>query len=285
MPTDAALLAAVPIFNELEDHERADLAEVLAVCHFPAGEVVFNFGDPGDSLYIIRSGTAEVFITNSTGERIVLEQPGPGAVFGEISLLDQGPRTASVLATRDLEALRLDRENLKRFLDTHPPAVLSLLTAMGRRLRWSGARLRYTATRNVNEEVKDKRTTVQKVAEGIAAFAGSIPFLFIHTVWFGAWITANVVTGSRAFDPFPFGLLTLIVSLEAIFLSVFVLLSQNLQAAKDRVRGDIEYDVNLKAEMEIGQLHEKVDQMRSEILGHLSGLDRSPPLDERLDRV
>ena len=285
MATDAALLAGVPIFQELDDREREDLAQVLEVCRFPAGKLLFNYGDPGDSLYIIRSGEVEVFFKNHTGERVVLEQAGPGDFFGEISLLDHGPRTASVLVTKDLEALQLDRDTLERFLSSHPSAVLDLLTVMGRRLRWTGARLRATATRNVNEEVEDKRSVVVKAAEAIAAFTGTIPFLIIHAYWFAGWLITNMLLGKRAFDPYPFGLLTLTVSLEAIFLSVFVLFSQNLQAAKDRIRSDIEYDVNLKAEMEIAHLHEKVDDMRSEILSRLAALNRSAPTEERLDRV
>jgi len=129
----------------------------------------------------------------------------------------------------------------------------------GRRLRLTSNQLRHTATRNVNEEMSDKRTTVQKVADWIAEFSGSIPFLLIHAVLFTAWIGVNYFP-SLAFDPYPYGLLTMAVSLEAIFLSVFVLLSQNRQAAKDRVHADIEYDVNLKAELEIARL-DRVQQL------------------------
>ena len=127
------------------------------------------------------------------------------------------------------------------------------------------------------EEVADRRTRVQKSADWIAEFAGSIPFLMLHVVWFGTWLLVNSVKlpGIPQFDPFPFGFLTLSVSLEAIFLSVFVLLSQNRQAAKDRVRSDIEYDVNLKAELEIVHLHEKVDRLTSDVLGRLERLQRS----------
>src|SRR5438132_7138806 len=109
MSTDSALLAEVPFFQLLDDHERAALASQLDVVHMPAGRTVFNYGDPGDSLYVIRSGEVEVFIKDDTGERLVLETAQQGDVFGELSLLDGGPRTASVVVTRELEALRLDR--------------------------------------------------------------------------------------------------------------------------------------------------------------------------------
>ena len=141
---------------------------------------------------------------------------------------------------------------------------MDLLTALGKRLRKTSEILRHTATRNVNEETEDKRTTVQKTADWIAEFSGSILFLNIHAVLFAIWIIWNTTASEKIrFDPYPFNFLTMCVSLEAIFLSVFVLLSQNRQAAKDHVRADIEYDVNLRAELEIAELHQKIDQLNS----------------------
>jgi len=182
-----------------------------------------------------------------------------------------------VVATQDLEALRVDRANLDHFLKGHPAATLDLLTAMGRRLRATSEKLRHTASRNVNEEIHDKRTTVQKTADWIAEFSGSIAFLVLHIILFTAWIVLNLgwIPGVPIFDPFPYGLLTMSVSLEAIFLSVFVLLSQNRQAAKDRIRSDIEYDVNLKAELEIAHLHEKMDHLTAEMARRLAAIEQS----------
>jgi CRP/FNR family cyclic AMP-dependent transcriptional regulator len=276
----AELLAEVPFFQLLDDEERNFLAGELDVVRFREGEMVFSYGDPGDSMYVIRTGVVEVFFKDDTGGRIVLETAREGDFFGELSLLDNGPRTASVVATRDVEALRVDRNDLDHLLRLHPEAALNLLTAMGRRMRVTAELLRHTASRNVNDEIEDKRTTVQKMADWIAEFSGSIAFLAIHMVLFSAWILLNVgsgIPGIPMFDPFPFGLLTMAVSLEAIFLSVFVLLSQNRQAAKDRVRSDIEYDVNLKAELEIAHLHEKMDRLTSEILARLGKLEKATP--------
>jgi uncharacterized membrane protein len=276
MSTDYALLAEVPFFQLLDEQERADLLTQLDVVSFPAGKVIFNVGDPGDSLYLIRSGEVEVFFKNDTGERIVLEHGARGDFFGELSLLDGGPRTASVVVTEDLEALRLERSDLDEFLRRRPDAALDLLTVTGRRLRQNTALLRRTATRNVNEEVEDRRTAVQKAADWIADFSGSIPFLMIHVILFAGWIGWNTLLPTTMwFDEFPFGLLTTAVSLEAIILSVFVLLSQNRQAAKDRVRADIEYDVNLKAELEIAHLHEKVDHLNAEMLARLTNIEKA----------
>jgi CRP/FNR family transcriptional regulator, cyclic AMP receptor protein len=273
---EAELLAEVPFFQLLDNEERQFLASELDVVRFKEGDVVFTYGDPGDSLYVIRTGAVEVFFKDDTGERIVLETAREGDFFGELSLLDNGPRTASVVATRDVEALRVDRSDLDHLLRLHPEAALELLTAMGKRMRVTAELLRHTASRNVNVAAEDLRTSVMKAADWIAEFSGSIAFLMIHVVLFFLWIIMNVgngVPGIPLFDPFPFGLLTMAVSLEAIILSVFVLLSQNRQVAKDRVRGDIEYDVNLKAELEIAHLHEKMDRLTAEVLARLGRLE------------
>ena len=268
MCPEADLLQEVPLFQLLDEHERTALAAQLDFVSFESGATIFNYGDPGDAIYVISSGEVEVFFKNDTGERIVLEVATRGDFFGELSMLDHGTRSASVVAIKQTHALRLDRKDLERFLELRPKAAMDMLAAMGRRHRETVERLRHTATRNVNEESEDKRTLVQKSADWIAEFAGSIPFLLIHVGIFAFWLVVNWlhVPGIPQFDPYPFGFLTLAVSLEAIFLSVFVLLSQNRQAAKDRVHADIEYDINLKAELEIAHLHEKIDRLTGDVL-------------------
>lgn len=285
MSPEADLLKEVPLFQFLDDNERNELAAQLDVVEFEPGQTIFNYGDPGHAIYVISSGEVEVFFKNDTGERIVLEVATRGDFFGELSMIDSGTRSASVIATQPTKALRLDRSDLEKFLTLRPSAAMDILTAMGRRHRETVERLRHTATRNVNEETEDKRTLVQKSADWIAEFAGSIPFLLIHVGVFAFWLTVNWlhVPGVPQFDPYPFGFLTLAVSLEAIFLSVFVLLSQNRQAAKDRVHADIEYDVNLKAELEIAHLHEKLDRLTSDVLVRLDRVHRLLPKNADLD--
>src|SRR3954451_1307392 len=279
MCPEADLLKEVPLFQLLDDNERAELAAQLDLVSFEPGEVIFQYGEPGDSIYVISVGEVEVFFKNDTGERIVLEVATRGDFFGELSMLDSGTRSASVVATQETQTLRLDRDDLEKFLLLRPSAAMDLLAAIGRRHRETVERLRHTATRNVNEEAEDNRTLVQKSADWIAEFAGSIPFLLIHVGLFAFWLTVNWahIPGIPQFDPYPFGFLTLAVSLEAIFLSVFVLLSQNRQAAKDRVHADIEYDINLKAELEIAHLHEKVDRLTCDVLLRLERIHKLLP--------
>lgn len=275
----AELLAHIPLFSLLDASERTVLAERIELEKHAKGKVLFNAGDPGESMYMVTKGSVEVWFKNNTGEKIVLETANVGDFFGEISLLDGGARTAAASVTEDLEALVVDRGDLDEFLKLKPAAAMEILTATGKRLRETSKLLRHTASRNANEEEVDNRTTVMKVADWISEFSGSLNFLFIHLGIFFVWIMLNVPPFVRkegaeyvanypggGFDPFPFGLLTMCVSLEAIVLSVFVLLSQSRQAARDRVRNDIEFDVNLKAEMQIAHMHEKIDHLAEELL-------------------
>jgi len=279
MSADPEILAEVPLFQLLDSDERAALAAKVEPVSAPAWKTLFSYGDPGDSLYIVREGEVEIFFKNDTGDNIVLERSGPGDFFGELSLIDAGPRTATALVTKDLQAVMVDRADIEGLLKQHPAAAIDLLTATGRRLREANRLLRHTASRDINEEVEDKRTTVMKMADWISEFSGSLPFLFIHCGLFALWIVLNTGPLSHTllggWDPFPYGFLTMCVSLEAIILSVFVLLSQNRQVARDRTRNDIEYRVNLKAELEIAHLHEKFDEMNAEVLERLKLLERT----------
>jgi uncharacterized membrane protein len=279
MPTRAEILAEIPLFALLDADERAALAERIDEVQAPAGSFIFRAGDPGDSMYVVTSGKVEIAFTNDTGQSIVLETPGPGEYFGEVSLLDGGPRQASATALTEVHALLVDRGDLDEFLSRRPAAALDLLAATGRRLRETNRLLRHTASRDINEEEEDKRTPVMRVADWISEFSGSIPFLLIHCVFFFVWIVDNTGPLSRTawggWDPYPFGLLTMAVSLEAIILSVFVLLSQNRQVARDRVRNDIEYKVNLKAELEVAELHKRLADMEAGLLARLARVEKA----------
>lgn len=265
----ADALAATPLFKLLDGAEIADLERVFGRHDYAAGEKVFSSGEPGDSLYVVGSGTVELFVKDNAGSRIVLARCGPGEVFGELSLFDGGARTASALAVEPATLLVLHRDDLLAFLRTHPDAAVHLLTTMGQRIRTTDELLRRRVARNINEEMHVRSTTIERIADAIAAFSGSLLFLFLNAAWFAFWIVWNLLPFTPHFDPYPFGFLTMVVSLEAIFLSIFVLISQNRQSAKDRLRADADYEVNLKAELEISHLHEKVDFLTEEVLARL----------------
>lgn len=274
MPCDSELLEGIAIFELLHDDDRLELAKVVDSHRLQAGEILFQAGEPGESLFIVRSGSIELYIKDTAGQKIVLTVAEEGTVFGELSLLDSGPRTATALALTDAELLVLDREDLLLLFQKRPDAALHMLAAMSGMTRKADELLRTRVSRNVNEEMEVHSTALQRVADGIAWFSGSMMFLIINGIWFISWISLNTLFPETFRDPYPFGLLTMIVSLEAIFLSCFVLISQNRQGEKDRVRSDIEYEVNIKAELEIAHLHEKTDRVYESMLERFAKLEK-----------
>jgi len=275
MGCDVSLLAGIDLFELLQADDKSALADVVDAIKLNATETLFQAGEPGDSLFIVRSGSVELFIKDTAGQKIVLTVAEEGDLFGELSLLDTGPRTATALALTDTELLVLDRDDLLLLFQKRPDAALHMLAAMSAMTRKADELLRTRVSRNVNEEMEEHSTPLQRVADWIAWFSGSMPFLIINGAWFGIWILLNTLPfGFSKFDPYPFGLLTMIVSLEAIFLSCFVLVSQNRQAEKDRVRADIEYEVNVKAEMEVAHLHEKTDRLYENMLARLARMEK-----------
>jgi uncharacterized membrane protein len=275
VPIAPETLKDLKLFETLDDDERALLAQEVDVKPLKAGEQLFRAGEPGDSLYVVRSGSVELSIRDRVGQKIVLTVAETGSAFGELALLDAGPRTATAVAVDDSELVELDRDDLRLLFQKKPDAALHMLAAMGQMTRKADALLRSRVSRNVNEEMQEKLTLVEKVADWIAWFSGSMYFLGLNSLWFGVWIFLNVASvGVEHFDPYPFGLLTMIVSLEAIFLSIFVLISQNRQAAKDRVRSDVEYEINVKAELEVAHLHEKTDKIHEDLLERFARLEK-----------
>ena len=268
------LLARVPLFKLLDEVELADLQRAFERRTVSAGESVFRMGEPGDSLYIVGDGSVEMFVKDDTGSKIVLNVCDAGDFFGELSLFDGGARTATAQVLEDAELLVLDREDLMAFLRRRPDAALDLLATLGQRMRSTDEILRRRAARNINLEMEVRSTTLEKIADVIAEFSGSIAFLILNAVWFLVWIVWNCIPRIPHFDPYPFGFLTMVVSLEAIFLSIFVLVSQNRQGEKDRLRADAEYEVNLKAELEIIHLHEKMDFLTEEVLARVPRKER-----------
>ena len=275
MPCNAKLLEGVELFEHLDHAECERLSEVIDLRTLTAGETLFQSGEPGESLFIVKTGEVELFIKDTTGQKIVLTIAGPGEIFGELALLDQGARTATAVVLTDTVLLELDRGDLLLLFQRTPAAALRLLAAMGHMTRKADELLKTRVARNVNEEVAEQLSPLQRIADWIAWFSGSMPFLALNLFWFATWIAINTLPlGVRAFDPYPFGLLTMIVSLEAIFLSCFVLISQNRQVEKDRVRSDIEYEINVKAELEVAHLHEKTDRIHIEMLERFLRLEK-----------
>jgi uncharacterized membrane protein len=263
MPIDASILSEVEHLRELNTEEKAALAEKIDLIRYSTSQSIFSYGDPGHAMYILRSGEVEIYVRNDQGEKIVLETTKPGDIFGEIALLDGGTRTAWAEALGEVEVLRLDREHFEAYVRQYTPAALNLLSVAARRLRRSDEVIRRTVTRNVNDVAAEQGTILTRLADAVPSFTGSIASLVFHSVFMGGWIAVNlsVLRNIKAFDPYPFEFLSVIVSLEAIFLTLFVLTSQNRQSARDRIRSDIEFESSMNTETKIAYLHEKIDKL------------------------
>jgi len=274
MATGIEMLREARMFSLLDDEELNTLSALLESRRFSKGETIFHRGDVGDCLYIIRQGVVEVFVETTEGEKIVFAENTAGDVFGEISLLDGGPRTATAVAIEDTEALTCDRENLLEFVTKHPSAALDVMTAMGRNLRTTDELLRSQVSRNLNAEEEEHLTVGQRIADRVATFGGSWPFIILFGLFMSFWMATNAYLARGAFDPFPFILLNLALSALAALQAPVIMMSQNRQAAKDRLRADLDYEVNLKAELEVAHLHNKVDRIYETMVERLSKLEK-----------
>jgi uncharacterized membrane protein len=253
------------------DEQRELIALTVHEDH-PPHHALFWQGELGENFYIIRHGSVTVTAANDRGEHIVLDRITAGGFFGEISLLDGGPRTATIRTAEPCTVMRLSRDAFHRFLRQHPDAAIDILTIMGQRQRASTDALRNV--KNANDVFAHRPSTLwQRISDVVAAVAASQWFTLFHLTWFGLWFAFNMLANSNiffperwAFDPFPFGLLTMIGSLEAIFLSIFVMVSQNRQSEKDRLRIDLDYQVNLKAQTEIVRMSRKLDRLEAHLM-------------------
>jgi CRP/FNR family cyclic AMP-dependent transcriptional regulator len=278
MNTSIEFLRSVKLFSLLSDTELTNLESSLQSERVKAGEHIFKEGDAGDCLYIIQTGQVEIFIHDFSGEKVTLSTLQSTDILGETAVFDPGPRTASAAAIDDVHVLVWQRDHFLAFLESTPHAGIDLLAMLSRRLREADQILMGRLSSNTNVAIESKLSPLQRAATWIADFSGSMPFLFINLAMFIFWIVVNIelIPALEAFDPYPFGFLTMAVSLEAIFLSIVVLLSQNLNSTKERIRNDVEYEVNLRAERQVSELHKRLTKLHSDISHRLARLeDRS----------
>ena len=279
MSADIEMLGEVPLFALLDQKERKSLAKLLNTRHFDKGDTVFSYGDAGDALYLVRAGRVEVFVENTEGEKILLAKNEAGDLFGEISLLDGGARTATAVCVEETEVLTLDREHLLKFITQHPHAALDLLAVMGRRLRNTDELLRTHVSRNLNEEEEERLTFGERIADRVAAFGGSWTFIILFFCILLTWMAVNAyLLAARPFDPYPFILLNLVLSTLAALQAPVIMMSQNRQATKDRLKADLDYQINLKAELEVAQLHGKIDRIYEQMQAAFARMEKDRKL-------
>jgi len=258
----ARTLDRIPMFSSLSEADRAALAGLLVLRRYEAGQPIFRAGEPGREMFVVESGRVAVTTVDEKGVEIQLSVLGPGAFFGEISLLDGGPRTASVRAVEAVALFALDRDAFFSFLERHHSAARHVVEVLAVRQREMVERVR--GIRNVNEAVEETRTRSERALDRIASVGASGWFLLANIVVFGVWIVWNVTThpeSIRLHDPPTFFILAFAIGLESILLTMFLLSAQRRSNDRDRIRADLEYQVNVEAHREVLRLHEKLDRL------------------------
>jgi uncharacterized membrane protein len=275
MATNPQFLKDIVLLQTMDDEERSALASAMEEVHFPAGTRLFSESEQGGICYILRSGFVELSIRNEEEQKVVVDILGPGELFGELSLLDGGFRSTSAHAMSDVEAVSLRRAELLDFLRKKPDASIDLLSAIAKRLRQADALLKQRVP-DPNLLIEEKVTLADQLADRVASFGGSWKFIIAFALVMWTWMIVNTALG-LPFDPYPFILLNLVLSTLAAVQAPVILMSQNRQDKKDRIRADADYRVNVKAEAEISALHEKLDRTRVELNLKLESLARRVP--------
>jgi uncharacterized membrane protein len=252
------LLKTIPLFESLDDDHLTALAAKLRECKIPADHQIFAQGDEGDAMYVIEDGAVDI-VAGAGKQRVVLTSLFKQQYFGELSLLDGAPRSATAIAARESSLLALDRDDFVDFVKRRPEAALSIMHEVGERMRATNELMTRTVSRNVLEEEEQKLSLGARVADAVASFGGSWPFIFIFTTFMGVWMLWNSLghetkDGGWAFDPLPFMFLNLFLSTIAALQAPVIMMSQNRQAEKDKALAVNTYQVNLKQEVSLDKL-------------------------------
>ena len=259
---DAATLRSVPLFSSLDSKATAELGEYLTIHDYPRSATIFRRGDPGDSMYLIDVGKVRISVTDADGAVVTLAELGAGDFFGEMAMLDGQGRSANAIATEDARLAKLTRDDFLSFMRSDPRVTLELLTALTARLRRTDDLLRHRVSRNVNQEEQAQLTFADRAADRIAEFGGSWKFIIFSIAFFTVWVVMNsILLTQKPFDPFPFILLNLALNMITALQAPIIMMSQNRQSHKDRLRANLDYQVNLKNELLLSDIIRRLDEL------------------------
>jgi CRP/FNR family cyclic AMP-dependent transcriptional regulator len=254
MPCDPEELRHVPLFELLDDDEAAVLAAQVEVRHFAPRQRIFKAGDMSDHAYIVMSGSVRVVTTDEDSQEVLVDRPDHGDFFGFASLISETPHQTSAMAEDEVTCLAIGRDDIATLIARRPAAGLDMLTMQARQFHASQQLVRARANRNPNELIEEQSTWGQRLADSVARFGGSWSFIILFGIVLVVYSAINVVLQNRAWDPYPFILLNLFLSMLASIQAPVIMMSQNRQDAKDRVRSELDYQVNRRAEAEIQAL-------------------------------
>jgi len=278
---EAQSLSRVPLFKRLEPQELEKLAEEIDQVNFKDGEVIFNEHDRGDSLYVIESGSVRIWVIDEDVNEVTLAELKPGEFFGEMAVLDRGERSSSATAIGDTHLHRLSSDDFQQFLIEHPDASIDVICEIAARMRQTNLLVSQRASRNINVEMEQKSTIGQRIADKVASFGGSWTFIIIYLTFLIAWMAFNTFVlihygrgeNGAQFDPYPYILLNLMLSMTAALQAPIIMMSQNRAAEKDRMAAEQDFKVNLKSELMLEELIRKqrardlqIDQLNSALV-------------------
>ena len=281
MTCNPEVLRTVPLFALLDEEETAVLAAQVELKQFAPRERIYKKGQPGGQAYVMLSGKVRVTTVDEDQQEVVVDEPACGEFFGFASMLEQTPHQTSAITLEQTSCLEVSRDDIATLLERKPLAGMDLLTALSRQLHASQALIRMRATRNPNELIEEESTLGERIADHVARFGGSWTFIITFGVLMTIYTTINVVIGNKAWDPYPFILLNLFLSMLAALQAPVIMMSQNRQDTKDRLRGELDFDVNRRAASDIqglaGKLNlldEKIDDIGTLLRHHDAGEHR-----------
>jgi uncharacterized membrane protein len=260
-------LRHVPLFESLDDESARQLCELLETRDCKAETFLFRAGDEGDAMYIIERGEVRICVQATDGREVMLTEFGRGDFFGEMALLDGQRRSADAIVAEDARLAVLSREHFLSFIRSSPDVALKMLTAVANRLRHTDELLRHSATRNVNVEEAARRTFADRAADIIAEFGGSWKFIIAAVLFFNLWVLINSwLLAKGGFDPYPYLLLSTAINMLAVLQAPIILMSQNRQSHKDRLRAEIDYQINLRNELALNEIIERLITLERDCL-------------------
>ena len=265
MPCNPQILRQVPLFALLDDEETAVLASQVEVKNFSPRQRIYKMGEPGDRAYVMVSGAVKITTIDEEQQEVVVDQPAQGEFFGFASMLDQTPHQTTAISDAESVCLEVDRHDIQILLERKPMAGMDMLAVLGRQFHASQRLVRVRANRNPNQVIEEEETFGERVADTVASFGGSWTFIIAFGVVLVAYSSTNVLLRHRAWDPYPFILLNLFLSMLAAIQAPIIMMSQNRQDKKDRLRSELDFEVNRRAEVEIQGLARKLNMLGDKV--------------------
>ena len=281
MACEPTILRDVPLFALLDDDEMKVLAAQVELRTFAARQRIYKIGDQSGRAYVLISGLVQVTTIDEDHQDVVFDEPASGDFFGFASLLDQTPHQTTAIAIEETRCIEVDRHDIAVLLQQKPHAGMDMLTVLGQRLHAAQQLVRGRAARNPNQMIEEKATVGERIADSVAAFGGSWTFILSFLFALVVYASINVYLAGRAWDPYPFILLNLMLSMLAAIQAPVIMMSQNRQDTKDRLRGELDYDVNRRAAAEIQGLARKLNLLIDKV-ADLDDSTRANTVGERL---